>query len=102
MKVERRELLQKLATGGVAVFTAGGGASLDPPAVWRGSNEPSGTPAGAVERLSRAFKADPDYAWGWHCNLACAAIDEGADQAAANRIAARFMRAAFSVETERS
>ena len=72
---------------------------LDAPAVWKRNNEPSGTPAGALERLSRALQADPDYANGWHANVACAAMDEGLDPAAANRAATRFMRAAFKVDT---
>lgn len=72
---------------------------LDAPAVWKHNDEPSMTPAGAVERLSRAFQADPDYANAWHANVACAAMDEGLDPAAANRAGTRFMRAAFRVET---
>jgi hypothetical protein len=72
---------------------------LDAPAVWLDRDRPTGTPAGALERLSRAMKSDPEYAWGWHCNIASAAMDEGLDHAAANRAAARFMHAAFGVDT---
>lgn len=58
------------------------------------------TPADALRVLSLAFVSDPSYAHGWHCNVACAAIDEGVEYAAANRIATRFMRMAFHVHTE--
>lgn len=70
---------------------------FETPPIWQRGNEPSDSPAGAVERLSRAFKADPDYALGWQANVACAAMDEGLDPAAANRAAWRFMRAAFGI-----
>jgi hypothetical protein len=55
------------------------------------------TPAQAVEALSKAFKADPEYAWTWHCNIAMAAKDEGMEHKAANRAAARFMYNAFGI-----
>lgn len=57
------------------------------------------TPKQAIEALSAAFKADPDYAWGWHCNLAGIALDAGADHASANGRAASFMRTVFGVDT---
>lgn len=41
--------------------------------------------------LCSQIQSDPDYAWGWHCNLAMASVDEGMYYAAANRAAARFM-----------
>ena len=43
---------------------------------------------------------DPDFAWGWHCNIAMASVDEGMDHDAANRAAARFMYAAFDQKLE--
>lgn len=46
----------------------------------------------SVQALITALKEDPDYAWTWHCNVACAMTDEGVDHATANRGAARFMR----------
>ncbi len=49
--------------------------------------------------LIRAFAADPDYAQGWHDNLAMAAFDEGLEIEAANRAASRFMKSAFDVVT---
>lgn len=73
---------------------------FDAPAVWVRDDERSNTPAGALERLSRAFRSDPDYARGWQANIACAAMDEGLEPAAANRAAARFLKAAFNVELE--
>jgi len=64
------------------------------------------TPKEAVECLSAAFKADPDYAHGWHCNIAMcfvdaflkdAGVDYSTIHAAANDAAERFMFAAFGV-----
>lgn len=49
--------------------------------------------------MSEAMKADMDFAWSWHCNIAMASVDEGMDHAAANRAAARFMKLAFGVDT---
>jgi hypothetical protein len=57
------------------------------------------TPKEAVECLSAAFKADPDYAHTWHCNIAMAAIDAGAPHKEANERAADFMSRAFGVDT---
>ena len=55
----------------------------------------------AREELSEAMNADCDLAWGWHCNMAMAAFDEGLEHGAANRAAARFMKTAFEVNTSR-
>lgn len=46
---------------------------------------------GAVQTLIEALKADPEYAWAWHCNIAMAAFDEGLSHYAANKAAARFL-----------
>lgn len=51
--------------------------------------------------LAAAFAADLEYARGWHDNLASCAMDEGVGWEMANRIAARFMRSAFDVDTAR-
>lgn len=56
-------------------------------------------PSQALECLRAAFAADPGYAWTWHCAVACAARDEGLAHDAANRAAARFMQAAFDIDT---
>lgn len=53
----------------------------------------------AMDHLRAALQSDPDYAWGWHCNIAMAAFDEGLDRGAANRAAARFMKNCFGVDT---
>lgn len=61
----------------------------------------------AMETLKAAFKADPDYAHSWHCNLAMAfcdamdenCIDENCKMVWTNAGAARFMKAAFDVKT---
>ena len=54
----------------------------------------------AYRKLSLEMKADPEYAYSWHCNVACAAMDEGVDHETANKIATRFMSIAFQVKTE--
>lgn len=62
------------------------------------------TPRDAINCLSEAFGAAPDYAHGWHCNIAMCFVDAfpkdaGVDyttiHAAANDAAERFMFAAF-------
>lgn len=52
----------------------------------------------AIDTLKQAMADDPDYAYGWHCNIAMAFQDEGADYEQAQRAASRFMRTAFDVE----
>lgn len=53
----------------------------------------------AMDHLRGALQSDPEYAWGWHCNIAMAAFDEGLDRDAANRAAARFMKNCFGVDS---
>ena len=53
----------------------------------------------ALKVLSDAMKADPMYAWSWHCNIAMAAVDAGASHSVGNAAAERFMYAAFGVDT---
>jgi hypothetical protein len=56
--------------------------------------------AASMASLKDAFQRDSGYAWSWHCNLACCAMDEGMEHGAANRAAARFMKLAFGVESK--
>jgi hypothetical protein len=55
----------------------------------------------AMKILTRAMMEDPDYAWGWHCNIACLLLDKGIDHKAANNRASGFMKLAFDVDTNR-
>jgi hypothetical protein len=57
------------------------------------------TPAEAITILKTAMKADPHYAWSWHCNIAMAAYDAGVSLKIANFGAARFMKLAFDIDT---
>jgi len=66
---------------------------VDAPKEWKNKNE------NPFEQLRNQLRDDPDYAWGWHCNIAVASMDEGMDHAAANRAAARVMYSAFGVDT---
>ena len=45
----------------------------------------------AVQTVIQAMQYDPDYAWGWHCNIAMAFVDAGGDRYTANQGAARFL-----------
>lgn len=61
--------------------------------------QPAGEPvASAVQTVIEAMQADPDYAWGWHCNIAMAFVDAGGSHYTANQGAARFMRMLANVE----
>ena len=64
----------------------------------------------AIETLSKALSVDPNYAQGWHDNIAMVCYDaiydvlgEAADHDTAceiaNNAASRFMKLAFHVET---
>lgn len=55
--------------------------------------------APALAVVMRTMQLDKDLAWGWHCNIAMAAQDNGLDRASANRAAAAFMRNAFDTDT---
>lgn len=55
----------------------------------------------AFRVLRRSLASDRGFAWGWHCNVAMASVDEGMEHAAANRAAARFMNLCFGVDTSR-
>ncbi len=60
---------------------------LDPPA--------KETP---LSPLVASLKADPEHAYGWHCNIAMLLQDAGVSFEAANERARGFMRMAFGVE----
>lgn len=49
--------------------------------------------------LEDAMKVDPDYAWGWHCNLAMPVMDAiGCTHQQANEAAAHLMAFLFGVD----
>ncbi len=53
---------------------------------------PAAQAASPIKGLVDAMKADPEYAWGWHCNIAMAAHDSGAGpHSACNKGAALFL-----------
>ena len=53
----------------------------------------------AVRHLSKALRADPDFAHTWHCNIACPLMDEGLlGHTEANQGAERIMRHLFGVK----
>ena len=54
--------------------------------------------AAAMKTVIEAMQADPDYAWGWHCNIAMAFVDAGGDHYTGNQGAARFMKMLANVE----
>lgn len=53
----------------------------------------------ALEVLKKAFEKDPDYAHGWHCNIACAIMDSDVSHMNSNKAATRIMKHCFGVET---
>jgi len=61
----------------------------------------------AMLTLEKAFKEQPDYAHGWHCNIAMACFgsmtDTDGDQAhnhqVSNKAASAFMKNCFNVTT---
>lgn len=54
----------------------------------------------AFDRLQRALKDDPNYAYSWHCNIAMCAIDLGVSRQVGNKAATNFMKLAFGVDTK--
>jgi hypothetical protein len=59
------------------------------------------SPAQALHQLSTILRKDPEYAWTWHCNLACAGMDAGLGHQAANAMAGNFMKLAFGAEVDK-
>jgi len=60
----------------------------------------------AINRLKQAMKDEPDYAHGWHCNIAVSVydatttdIDVGEAHRLGNDAASRFMKLCFDAET---
>lgn len=51
-----------------------------------------------LSQLKAALKNCDDFAWTWHCNLACIGLDSGGAHEVANRRAAQFMKNAFGVD----
>ena len=56
----------------------------------------------SMATVSNAIRNDPSYAWSWHCNIAMAAVDEGVDHMAANKLAARFLMILTGVDTTKN
>jgi hypothetical protein len=55
-----------------------------------------------MDIIIKRMQEKSDLAWTWHCNIAMAFADEGGPIENANRAAARFMKAAFNVDTSQS
>lgn len=56
----------------------------------------------SMATVTNAIRNDPGYAWSWHCNIAMAAMDEGVDHMAANKLAARFLMILTGVDTTKN
>lgn len=69
----------------------------------------------AFAALKKALEEDPDYAYGWHCNIAMSCldaiqicrgkqsgslVDDKREHKIANDAASRFMKSCFDVETK--
>jgi hypothetical protein len=60
----------------------------------------------AMTRLKKAMKDEPDYAYGWHANIAMSVYDECTNDTShqeshriGNAAASRFMKICFDAET---
>lgn len=57
------------------------------------------TIATAFDELKAAMQADPEYAWGWHCNFAMPIMDaSGISHEKANKAAAHLMQHLFDYD----
>ena len=56
----------------------------------------------SMATVTNAIRNDPGYAWTWHCNIAMAAMDEGVNHMAANKLAARFLMILTGVDTTKN
>ena len=61
----------------------------------------------AMNRLEKAMKDEPDYAYVWHCNIAIACYDECTSDIShedahriGNSVATRFMKLCFDADTK--
>lgn len=54
----------------------------------------------AFDTLTQALRDNQWFAWLWHCDIVMAAVDEKVDRDTANRIAAKFMKRCFDVDTK--
>ena len=86
-------IIKRLADGNIEVLAWE--YSPHPPQPKEPEQEP--VPA-AMKTVIEAMQQDPDYAWGWHCNIAMSFVDAGGDHYTGNQGAARFMRTLANVE----
>jgi hypothetical protein len=56
----------------------------------------------SFNNIKEMIKSDAEYAWGWHCNIAMTAQDEGVSHEISNKAAARIMQNIFGVDTSQS
>jgi len=69
------------------------------PKGWPKAAQPEQEPVlAAMKTVIESMQQDPDYAWGWHCNIAMSFVDAGGDHYTGNQGAARFMRTLANVE----
>ena len=51
------------------------------------------------ENMQRLMQSDPEYAWGWHCNIAMPIMDVvGCDHKASDEAAAHLMQHIWGVD----
>jgi hypothetical protein len=60
---------------------------------------PEPNSAALIDSLRSIYRRNPTTAWVQHCHIALACMDEGADHATANRVAAVVMVRLFGVDT---
>jgi hypothetical protein len=54
-----------------------------------------------IDVVQKAMQDYRDFAYVWHDNIACTALDEGIEHPIANKIATRVMELLFNVDTRR-
>lgn len=53
----------------------------------------------AINTLQKAMQDDPNYAWGWHCNITMAIFDTGVASLRESRVAsARVLQNCFAID----
>ena len=52
-----------------------------------------------METIEQALEDDPEYAWGWHSNIAMVILDSGNDHNASNLLASKIMKRIWDIDT---
>ena len=98
MRDPERTMVCDILANGRLLVPAAGRYNTSPPASASVSVERVEPVPAAMKTIIQAMQQDPEYAWGWHCNIAMAFVDAGGDHYTGNQGAARFMKLLANVE----